>query len=498
MATYQSLYDIISKASSQESRNVIKGTNIPLDQAQVQMGNGGEVQYWYGGQQVQPEFSRIPYTDYAPNASYGPTQVDPNFTQDVKMRILQDNYGPLLDKMAQMPDGMPGTTEGAGDLPWAVWRKEPRDVWEVLNAPNAQYLDSYFRNVAGYRANEAEPNFIDQYLFPATVGAITGGALTGAALPTANALMAGASFTPTFSGGALSGLMNTLTGQAASTAASQAAGAGASAAAGGSGSAAGGAAAAGGAGSTSAFFDNPYSDGASGWTTGTTPLPNNFGSTLDVSGQLPLNSFPGQTASLAGTLASLGISPAQAASLGLTAANGGNGGSGQGFQLSDLLRGIPGVLGAIGASQQADAVKELGNKYFGIGAPSRQRYEASFQPGFSMANEPGYADALDQTTRAFTNRNSVGTGMGGVGTAGPNAWSQTLKDVGSTFAFPALQQYRNQNSATGGFGAFNAAATGADMGAIAQQGQVFSNLGGAAGDIFSPPKKRTLAELLGL
>ena len=174
------------------------------------------------------------------------------------------------------------------------------------------------------------------------------------------------------------------------------------------------------------------------------------------------------------------------------------GGNASGLTLNDLLRGIPGVVGAIGANEQAKAQKELADKWMSFGAPSRERYEASFKPGFTMSSDPGYQDALDQATRSFTNRNSVGSGTGGVGSAGPNAWAQTLEDINSKFAFPALTQYRNQNASTGGFGAFNSAVPGMDTGAIAQQGQVFSNLGGAAGDIFSPPKKRTLAELLGL
>ena len=468
MATYQSLYDIISKATG-GSQQYIKGTDIPLSAATVGFGQGGQTEFWYNGQQVEPESRATPYTDYAPNASYGPTQVDPNFTREMKERIINENFGTIAQMMEQTPGGRSGTTEGAGDIPWGVQWKEPRDVWEVLNSPNAQYLDGYFRNVAGYRANENEPNFMDKYVQPLAAGglAVLGG-------------MAG--------GDVLSTLLSS----------------GGSAAAGGTGVGGGGVSAAGGGASGAENFLFPgeadvaatgaLPSGSGGWTVGSNPIDWNNLRSEEVFGQLPLNSFSGQAASLPGLLQTLGVANSANSIFG----GKGSSSNGQGFQLSDLLRGIPGALGALGASQQADAIGELGNKYFGIGAPSRQRYEASFQPGFTMSSDPGYQDALDQATRAFTNRNSVGTGTGGVGTAGPNAWSQTLEDLNSKFAFPALQNYRTQNANTGGFSSFNTAAPGMDTGAIAQQGQVFSNIGGAVGDIFNPPRKRTLADLLGV
>ena len=462
MATYQSLYDIISKATG-GSQQYIKGTDIPLSAATVGFGQGGQTEFWYNGQQVEPESRATPYTDYAPNASYGPTQVDPNFTREMKERIINENFGTIAQMMEQTPGGRSGTTEGAGDIPWGVQWKEPRDVWEVLNSPNAQYLDGYFRNVAGYRANENEPNFMDKYVQPLAAGglAVLGG-------------MAG--------GDVLSTLLSS----------------GGSAAAGGTGVGGGGVSAAGGGASGAENFLFPGEADVAADVTG-------YGSAADI-GDIP--TFPGSTApgadvSIPGYGDVYGAKYLSGVTGGTTLASiidkiSKGGGNASGLTLNDLLRGIPGVVGAIGANEQAKAQKELADKWMSFGAPSRERYEASFKPGFTMSSDPGYQDALDQATRSFTNRNSVGSGTGGVGSAGPNAWAQTLEDINSKFAFPALTQYRNQNASTGGFGAFNSAVPGMDTGAIAQQGQVFSNLGGAAGDIFSPPKKRTLAELLGL
>lgn len=80
----------------------------------------------------------------------------------------------------------------------------------------------------------------------------------------------------------------------------------------------------------------------SGWTTGTTPLPANWGSTVDVTGQLPLGSFPGQTASAAGlmaTLGQMGIAPVAAKALIDKAASGEKG------ALDQLLKfGLPAAL----------------------------------------------------------------------------------------------------------------------------------------------------------
>lgn len=158
--------------------------------------------------------------------------------------------------------------------------------------------------------------------------------------------------------------------------------------------------------------------------------------------------------------------------------------------LAILARGAPGVAGAIGANRQAGALSALSDRYTTMGAPSRARYEESFAPGFTMANDPGYKDALDQTTKATLHGMSVNGNPAG----SPNAWTQTLSDVNSKFAYPALQAYRTGNANAGGLATFNAAAPGAAAGAIDARGNVMNAAGAAVNDIFNP--RKSLADLL--
>lgn len=158
--------------------------------------------------------------------------------------------------------------------------------------------------------------------------------------------------------------------------------------------------------------------------------------------------------------------------------------------LSLGLKALPGVLGAIGSSSQASSLKDLADKYAGYGAPSRDRFEASFQPGFSMASDPGYQDALDQSSKATLHSLSVNGNPAG----SPNAWAQSLQDNYQKTAYPALQQYRSTNAAAGGLGTAAAAAPGLATSAIGANGQTMANLGGAFRDVTSDTS--TLADLM--
>ena len=151
---------------------------------------------------------------------------------------------------------------------------------------------------------------------------------------------------------------------------------------------------------------------------------------------------------------------------------------------------LPGVVGAVAANNQANSLEALTREYMAMGAPSRGRFESSFSPGFSMANEPGYKDALDQTMKAFLHKASIS----GNPADSPNAWMQTLQDVNSTLALPALQNYRSMNANAGGLSQFASAAPTVATGAINANANVANALGGAAADIFNPP--RSLADLL--
>ena len=160
-----------------------------------------------------------------------------------------------------------------------------------------------------------------------------------------------------------------------------------------------------------------------------------------------------------------------------------------------------------------DAAIQFGRE---VGAPSRARYEGSYAPGFSMESDPGYKDALDQTAKATLHGLSVNGNPAG----SPNAWATTLKDLYEKTAYPALQTYRSNNAATGGFGSYagegatvpglgtslpgstavgatggsqagfdtRAASTGADA-------NVWNALGTAAGDVFAPKRQLSLADI---
>jgi hypothetical protein len=153
-------------------------------------------------------------------------------------------------------------------------------------------------------------------------------------------------------------------------------------------------------------------------------------------------------------------------------------------------RAAPGVIGAVAANKQADSLQGLADKYFSVGEPSRARYEASYAPGFTMANDPGYADALAQSSKATLHGLSVSGNPAG----SPNAWGASLNDMYQKTAYPALQRFREQNANTGGIGTLTAAAPAAASGAIGAQGNVLNALGASANDIFNPPK--SLAEQL--
>ena len=169
----------------------------------------------------------------------------------------------------------------------------------------------------------------------------------------------------------------------------------------------------------------------------------------------------------------------------------GVGGSGNGNDLLSILgRAAPGLLGAFASSKQADTLKGIADEYKAFGAPSRARYESSFAPGFSMASDPGFTDALDQSAKATLHGLSVNGNPAG----SPNAWAATLDDLYKKNAYPALQQYRGQNAATSGIANFNAAAPGAQTGQLQANANIFNGIGSAIGNVTNPAP--TLADIM--
>lgn len=150
----------------------------------------------------------------------------------------------------------------------------------------------------------------------------------------------------------------------------------------------------------------------------------------------------------------------------------------------------PALLGAYAANKQTGAYSDLAAKLAEYGAPSRARYEGSFAPGFSMSQDPGFTDALNQAGKASMHALSTFGNPAG----SPNAWAQSQSDLYSKFAYPALQTYRNQNANAGGISALTTAAPQASTAAIGSQAGVYGAIGGGIADIFNP--QPTLAQTM--
>jgi hypothetical protein len=152
-----------------------------------------------------------------------------------------------------------------------------------------------------------------------------------------------------------------------------------------------------------------------------------------------------------------------------------------------LAGGLQGLLGYIGAGQQSDAFQDVYNQQSAIGAPYRNLLQASYQPGFTMANEPGYKDALDLSTDSFLRAASAGRApgvSGGNPMDNPGAWAETMKYVNSSLALPQLNTYRGQLGQFGGMGLNTAGA--ASLGGAQTAGGGLDAIGYGLGTIFNP------------
>lgn len=156
---------------------------------------------------------------------------------------------------------------------------------------------------------------------------------------------------------------------------------------------------------------------------------------------------------------------------------------------------LPGVLGAFASNEQAGALSDLAAKYDGYGAPSRQRYEASYAPGFDLsASDPGYKGALDSASQAIMSRLSA---SGGNPYGNPGALVEANKAIVNGTALPALQNYRNQNANTGALGQLAGSVTGLQTAGIGANSNMYGSLAGAAADVVTPRQQQTsLADLM--
>lgn len=164
------------------------------------------------------------------------------------------------------------------------------------------------------------------------------------------------------------------------------------------------------------------------------------------------------------------------------------------------------------AKKRADeaTARQIEAQQFGrsVGQPSRDRYEASYAPGFTMEKDPGYTDAMAQASKATLHGLSVNGNPDG----SPNAWAQTLKDLYDKTAYPALQQYRSNNATTGGYAGYNAAGASApgytasafgnpnvagdtSAAAIGANSNIFNSLGKGLANVTNPTQNLSLADL---
>ena len=202
-----------------------------------------------------------------------------------------------------------------------------------------------------------------------------------------------------------------------------------------------------------------------------------------------------------GTLAATAASGASGGSSGGSGGSGTSGGGGSGsdgfFGLQDdewlrrLSYGIPGLIGAIGAGAQAEDYQDLAHQYQQMGAPYRSRLEQLYGNPEAFLNSPEVRQPIQQGTDMLARSLSVKGNPAGSGNA-----LQELQNYASTQLFNRLGQEKDRLAGFGGLSQYNQAAPQAATNVIGAQGNVYSNLGGATADIFNPPRRYTLQDLM--
>lgn len=155
--------------------------------------------------------------------------------------------------------------------------------------------------------------------------------------------------------------------------------------------------------------------------------------------------------------------------------------------LDNLTLGNLGTLGATaasvyGANEAANNYRAMYDQYLGLGAPSRTRYEQSFAPGFDITQDPALKAAMDTSYQSLLR----GLSTQGNPYGNPGGLAEAQKYVMGNVALPYLQNYRNQNAATGGFGAFSTAAPGTGAAAVNAGSEVYTDLGRGIGRMMNP------------
>lgn len=138
-------------------------------------------------------------------------------------------------------------------------------------------------------------------------------------------------------------------------------------------------------------------------------------------------------------------------------------------------------LGLAGANSQSNALKDVYNQQMSMGAPYRDMLAQSYQPGFSMANQPDFQNALNIGADAAARATSAKVGNP---VDNPGAYAEMQKYISGSLALPQLNQYRSQLGTFGQLGTNTAGA--AALGQAQSQGGTYNALGYGLGQLTQP------------
>lgn len=147
-------------------------------------------------------------------------------------------------------------------------------------------------------------------------------------------------------------------------------------------------------------------------------------------------------------------------------------GEGTAADWTQMLGGVgSSVLGVLGSNAQADAYQNVANQNLAIGAPYRDRLNASYQPGFNLWDDPTYKAGLDSSMDSMMRSLSTqGNPFGN-----PGGLIEAQKSIQSSLGIPALSNYRGQLGQFGGLG-LNTSGQ-AQMAGASQEGGMYDALG---------------------
>lgn len=149
--------------------------------------------------------------------------------------------------------------------------------------------------------------------------------------------------------------------------------------------------------------------------------------------------------------------------------------------LSVLGAGGSSLLGVLGSNAQADAYGDVAQQYLGLGAPFREKLLQSYAPGFSMADQPDFQNAMDVSAQAAARATSAKAGNP---VDNPGAYAEMQKYITGSLALPQLNTYRSQLGSFGQLGT-NTAGT-ASMGEASQTGGMYDALGSGLASLTKP------------